>query len=1009
MKRIAVCGLLMLGVSCASVNEDSETGPDVSDGLALITVSASLNGELMATRSILGDSSIENRITDVTLASYSAEGKLLDARHYSAGMPVMELWVDARGGNTVYSLVNMGDMTERFPTDEDDVEKIEYVLESLEGVAESGMPMCGMRRNVSSEELPVIVDVERLFAKVRVRVLHTMLSGAGPNPYAYNLCNKSIYMRQANSILSPFRAEGSRAARKPDVMNLSDYHADMNDRNSYEGSLSISQLGPGPGYFQDTTFVFYLPENNQGVLLPDNTSPAEKVYENISLLDGVPYGDLCTYVEFNARRENTGNGYYGDLTYRFYLGCDSTSDFSLKRNSVYDLTLNLSERHMLSDGWEVTRGSNWTDTRTLKFLEGPYIIYQGQSENVMIHYHKFASGLSSSQLLPEDWSLGIDRSLVDDVGLSYEFDPAQLVKGENGMSDFCVEFKASKDAEVGAVIPLKITSWDGGLNDYATLTVARLGEMTLGWDSAPRYVSQYGNVTVCGVPAAKRPVSMSCDDDAKVDFQRLNDTTFRVVAKAAGTVELSFSNSDGTQTTRTVLDIMPPRLKVAEGVISLNPDGEPVRLSYSYLDNQGEILRNVDKDVYEEVLYPVASGSGFIIFETSDTYMDMAIGRLYCEGEPIGQGVMYNVDISARGCDAVSPSSRIFRVEEPFAGIGVADYGRLDDFTLFSLPDVNQNVAAAFSGSFWADEDKIITAPVPVASPSCIAAELRPLWTDGYSSGNGIFMLDYVLEAGRRCWRVRMTRPDAHTYHSAGLHELVLLVRNRHSSETLEHVCGTMEVYLHTMLGARASFGYGRGDAVAADGRTMAQVYNSLAGRNVYGPDSYMYYMDVSIDYLTPVAGAGLLPVLKSSAASNNDAFDLIRPSKSDGYVDPSTDLLYSVQEYDPIRISLGEPYGIRTGIGKTLYRAFKMKNYTSLQPEAGLYLDFLGYTGAACPSFYRPMYSVYGSGTESGRILYFSPSSYPSCRDSEGKGYYVIHFLEDTAPLTLGWADVLQ
>ena len=1020
MRRFAALWTLMLAIACVRENAVVEEAASVI-GLAAVNVVTCIDGASPSTRSILGDSTIEDKVTCVSLASYSAEGRLLDARHYEAGAPAMELWVEAGGANTLYALVNMGDMTERFPTDEKEVERMEYVLESFERVSEAGIPMCGIRKNVSPEELPVIVDVERLFAKVRVRLLHTMLDGAGTSLYAFNLCNKSLYMRQANSVLSPFSEGGSRAVRKEDVMDVSDYNADMNDRSAYEGSLTMSQLGPGPGYFQDTTFVFYLPENNQGVLLPDNQSPACKNYENISLLDGVPYGDLCTYLEFNAKRENTGTGYYGDLTYRFYLGRDNISDFSIRRNSVYDLTLNLSERHMLSDGWEVTRGSNWTDTRSLCFLEDPYVIYQGQSENVMVHYHRSTAGTASSEHLPEDWDLEIDANILEDAGLSYELDPDRLVKGENGMSDFCIRFHASREAQVGAVVPLKITSWDGGLKDYATLTVARLGEMTAGWDYIPKYVSQYGTVTARGVPAAKRPVDMSCDREDLVDFQRINDTTFRVVAMSPGTAELHFSNADGTQTCTSVLDIMPPRLKVTEGVMNLNPDGEPVRLSYSYHDNQGNVLGNVDGGAYETLLTPVVSGCGFIVSEVSDTYLDIAIGRLSCEGVYIKPGCMYNVDIGASGCVEVEPSPRVFRVEEPFEGIGMADYGSMDDFTLFSLPGVDRKVAAAFSEMMWVEDGKIIDAPVPAASPSCIEAVLRPLWTDGYSSDNEIFMLDYDLVAGRRCWRMRMTRPDVGTSHSAGRHQLVLLVRNRHCGEALEYVCGYMDVYLHTMLGARASFGYGRGDSVAADGRTMAQVYNSLAGMNVYNSKSYVYYMDVCMDYMTPVDGVGLLSLLRSSAATNSNSYDslhIIDCPASDGYVDSSTNLMYSIRENDPIRYSLGEPSGVRTGIGKMLYRAFKMKNYVSLQAEDVLYFDFLGCTGDVCASMYKPVYSLHDVGKgydkEQNKVdregpYYFSPSSFPSYHDAEGKGYYVFHFLEDMAPLTQGWTNVVQ
>jgi hypothetical protein len=175
--------------------------------------------------------------------------------------------------------------------------------------------------------------VQRLFAKLDVRILHKGLSGYSPSDYyAFNLCNKSLYVRQANSRLLPFSEEGSRAFDSADILEVSDSHGNLNDRNAYQGSLSQGELGPGPGYVQDTTLVFYVPENVQGKLLPSNPDPFAKDYEAISNIGGRSYSDLCTYLEFNARRENT-LGYYGGVKYRYYLGEDNTSDFSLVRNN----------------------------------------------------------------------------------------------------------------------------------------------------------------------------------------------------------------------------------------------------------------------------------------------------------------------------------------------------------------------------------------------------------------------------------------------------------------------------------------------------------------------------------------------------------------------------------------------------------------------------------------------------------------------------------------------------
>ena len=68
-------------------------------------------------------------------------------------------------------------------------------------------------------------------------------------------------MRQANSRILPFSEKGSRADKVSDILGVSDSHQDLNDRNAYQGSLSQSDIGPGPGYLQDTTVILYVPEN----------------------------------------------------------------------------------------------------------------------------------------------------------------------------------------------------------------------------------------------------------------------------------------------------------------------------------------------------------------------------------------------------------------------------------------------------------------------------------------------------------------------------------------------------------------------------------------------------------------------------------------------------------------------------------------------------------------------------------------------------------------------------
>lgn len=92
---------------------------------------------------------------------------------------------------------------------------------------------------------------------------------------------------------------------------------------------------------------FYIPENCQGVLLPDNTSSGEKIPDNIPGKSG-----LCTYMEIKGKfsGEDLLNG---DITYRFYLGEDATSDFNVKRNTDSNIRLVPSKDAVTEPSWQV--------------------------------------------------------------------------------------------------------------------------------------------------------------------------------------------------------------------------------------------------------------------------------------------------------------------------------------------------------------------------------------------------------------------------------------------------------------------------------------------------------------------------------------------------------------------------------------------------------------------------------------------------------------------------------
>ena len=1024
MKKLLLF-LCMLAMASCMVSEQGES--DASGALeTLLDISFAMEiaGErAVEVKSILSDG-IESKVSDLTLASYGPDGRLTDARYYDSGFDSMPLEVVSDDLSNIYALVNMGDMTKNFPKSEAGVHAMEYYVRSYSEVNGKGFPMCGVLKNFSPGRSDKVVVVQRLFAKLCVRITHKGLSGYSPSSnYAFNLCNKSLYVRQANSRLLPFSAKGSFAMEPADTLAFSDNHQNLNDRNAYQGSQLNGGFGPGPGYVQDTTLVFYVPENVQGNLLPWNEDPFGKVDEEISNLSGKSYTDLCTYLEFNARRENT-LGYSGGVMYRYYLGADNTSDFSLVRNSRYDLTLDFTEDGFFAKNWKVTRANDWNDFRVLKFIGDSFTIQPGKSIDVMVHYHRAGVENADSQNIPGDWSFVVDEAAASAAGLNCYIDPSGLVAGESGYKDFCVRITAAADAVVGASVPMTVTTRDGAISDQTFVTVSASSELVPKWSFCPMYVAQEGVLSFPDAADSDLPLTVSLSDDSKVSCVSLSNRSFKMVAFETGKVTLYVRNSSGSKSFATELDIKAPCLEVDKDQFHLNPDGEIVTTSYRYLDLQGKNLTNINSSAFDSCLRPVLESKSCFAMDVTSADVSIKVQSLNADGEALALGSSYDGSLRAVGCSEAIPKKIIFRIDDPFRGIVQRDYGTVDDYTLFAGGGVDPVLKSAFQDEIDANKSFEYQAIVPDASSQYIAAALEPAWKGDFSNSNDVFKAELNTSTGKI--QLSYNPLYASTEHSAGLHDLMLYVTNRHSGEKIGRSCGTIEVYVHTAIGAKSRFGSQKCTYNPYGNETFASVYNTVAGRTVYSsasPSAMVYFIDVSLEWMTDISKVYVWNRMNAAIQSGTswmDALDIVRPSVADGALDSNTNMLYSVMNGSDSRISVGgEKYGRRSGIGRVLYRALLQPVFSSALTDTDLKLRFFGYqtvTGKGTPSM-APCYTLHdlnkSADMNKNKVIsrepyYFSPSSCSLYVDAQGRGYHVIHFLEDISPGTYGWIDLL-
>lgn len=1012
---------VLAAVSCT----DGMTWTD--DDRRMISLNAVIDD--VPVRSILPADEIEDKLTDITIAAYDENGALVDVQYYT-DLSDLRLYVSKSGDNDLFALANMGDMTSEMPSDLEDVADVSYVIESFSEVGRKGIPMCGTLKASVSAHDPEIRLV-RLFAKVNLRILHTSLDNSSSiNPYAFNLCNRSLYVRQANRRLFPFAPSGSRALYESDIMAESDYNPDLNDKTVHSDK---SLLGPGPGYWQDTTVVMYVPENIQGVLLPANEDPLAKVEERISDLNGRDYSGLCTYVELNAWKEGLGSGLSGGITYRFYLGADNVTDFSVERNGRYDVTLDLTQESFGIDSWKVVKGDDWSDTRSLEFIGDSYVIYPGTTRDVFVHYSALKGVGHDSQAKPSEWVYSFDDAGMSAAGITYTCNPSVLKPSPASANDICFSFTASSTAEVGAAFPLTVSLKDGSHTRHSLIYVAEPGDLTPVWEGMPLYVAQYGIVTLDGVSDLSLPVTVSVSDPSLIECTEIDDDTFKVTALRPGEVDITFTGNGGTQTCSTRLKISAPLLDVTTGAVAMNPDGAPVMLDYSYLDVRGERLSGFDEEAFRKYLLPTVSDNEYFTTSVTSDKVTVMVGQLYdAEGKLINTGSAYDLTLKAADCAGSGSQKLQAYVIDPFDDIVQKHYGRIDDYTLFSLDGVDERLREHFAAAMLANASFDYEAPSPHADKAYVRAGLEPVWKGNFSNANETYAISFDPDDERystgASFLVRQCAVASDTRHSAGLHEVVLYVVNRHSGEKIGHVCGHVGIYVHTALGARAEFGSQTCNYKPAGSEAsvpcFADVYNQIAGSLKFSPESgsRIYYMDVSAEFVTDVSRTFVYERLLVGARTGSNAYDatsVLLPKVSDGQTDANTRLLYSVDGSGGYRLLVaGEDYGVRKGVGIMLYRALRLQTYDYTPSRSDLNNWFLGLSvNNVANSVFSPCYDVHDLLKSKDMNLnkvsrnlpyHFAPSDHPDKVDDDGKGYHVIHFLEEVAPETGGWINLL-
>ncbi len=272
----------------------------------------------------------DSTISDCNILVYDASGILQESAYSSTGaVPYLKMNLKSGELYRFYCVCNIGDISDRGDFErESALEQYQYSIDDWSGIvpASGCVPMSGRTDLMSvSDGMNIHLYLTRCVALVTIRIDDDGLLDS-------EIRVESIALRNTPLEVGIF---GQSAAESTSQISSGGDCAAADELTTFNNGEAVG---------------FYLLENCQGELLPGNTSCQRKFFES-----GSSYADLCTYVELQGKLDATtgANPRHGTFTYRFYLGENSTSDFSVVRNHHYNIVLRLSESGVDEVSWRV--------------------------------------------------------------------------------------------------------------------------------------------------------------------------------------------------------------------------------------------------------------------------------------------------------------------------------------------------------------------------------------------------------------------------------------------------------------------------------------------------------------------------------------------------------------------------------------------------------------------------------------------------------------------------------
>lgn len=363
---------VLLSVSCMTdIPEQEKEGGLCNEEIYPITVEVDLPHEAAGLKSSFSNEEL-NRITDLNIFVYH-DGELLEEHtsYFTDMSSLMLSFPPDKNGFNIYMLGNVGKV--QAPCDESDIGDVCHVAGSYDDFRKNGFPVANvfpdhvkgtvasfkLKRLVGQYDITLCQSAESAHYEVKdVRLLN---------------CALDVYPFGAD-VKAAFFTKSGKYGESP-----------CGDMLTHE---DIARLNSGE------TVSLYFIENLQGELLPANTDRRKKIPSSLAAIENGLH-ECCTYLEITADI-TTPAAKYTDGKYRFYLGQNETTDFSIRRNTFYNVVLDFTQNMVDEQEWRIEVGS--PEINPLELSKEDVHIIRGVSDYILIGGPKVRVNFQESDL-----------------------------------------------------------------------------------------------------------------------------------------------------------------------------------------------------------------------------------------------------------------------------------------------------------------------------------------------------------------------------------------------------------------------------------------------------------------------------------------------------------------------------------------------------------------------------------------------------------------------------------